>query len=163
MKAETIILGNVITMDEFKAALQTALPDGTIIIKSQGGGTLTYSTSQWRGNINSIDVAQMYEISVGAACTITLSGTVVNPAEHPAVINSGTNWIGFPVSESMSLTEAFVNFTPANGDIIKNQNASATYYFGNWYGQLKTLQPGKGYIYRSSANVNKTLVFPSPF
>ena len=152
-----------ITMDEFKAALQTALPDGTIIIKSQGGGTLTYSTSQWRGNINSIDVAQMYEISVGAACTITLRGTVVNPAEHPAVINSGTNWIGFPVSESMSLTEAFVNFTPANGDIIKNQNASATYYFGNWYGQLKTLQPGKGYIYRSSANVNKTLVFPSPF
>ena len=148
-----------ITLENLETALATALPEGQITIKSQFGGNVSYSNGQWRGSF-SLNVAQMYEIWVSSDCTITLSGAVVDPAEHPVSINNGSSWIGFPMSESMGLTEAFANFTPTNGDIIKNQNTSATYYSGTWYGALKNLQPGVGYIYKSMADTNKTLVFP---
>ena len=149
-----------ITLENLETALAAALPEGQITIKSQFGGNVSYSNGQWRGSF-SLNVAQMYEIWVSSDCTITLSGAVVDPAEHPVSINNGSSWIGFPVSESMGLTEAFANFTPTNGDIIKNQNTSATYYYGTWYGALKNLQPGVGYIYKSMADGTKSLVFPS--
>ena len=149
-----------ITLENLETALAAALPEGQITIKSQFGGNVSYSNGQWRGSF-SLNVAQMYEIWVSSDCTITLSGAVVDPAEHPVSINNGSSWIGFPMSESMGLTEAFANFTPTNGDIIKNQNTSATYYYGTWYGALKNLQPGVGYIYKSMADGTKSLVFPS--
>ena len=152
-----------ITVDELKSALQSALPSGPITIKSQGGGVLTYSGTQWRGSITAIDVSQMYEISVSADCVITLSGAVVDPAEHPVSIVNGSNWMGFPVSGSESLAEAFAGFTPSNGDVIKDQYKSATYYNGSWYGNLDALEPGHGYIYQSRATTSKTFTFPSPF
>ena len=150
-----------ITVDELKSALQSALPSGPITIKSQGGGVLTYSGTQWRGSITAIDVSQMYEISVSADCVITLSGAVVDPAEHPVSIVNGSNWMGFPVSGSESLAEAFAGFTPSNGDVIKDQYKSATYYNGSWYGNLDALEPGHGYIYQSRATTSKTFTFPS--
>ena len=150
-----------ITVGELEEAFEAALPDGQITIKSQHNGSLSYNGTQWRGGLTSIDVARMYEIFVSSNCTITLDGTLANPIEHPITINSGINWMGFPVSESMGLYAALVNLTPLNGDIIKDQRGSATYYNGTWYGALNTLEPGKGYIYKSNATTVKTFCFPA--
>ncbi|MBR3710569.1 MAG: choice-of-anchor J domain-containing protein [Bacteroidales bacterium] len=146
-----------ITLEDLQTALVAALPGTQITIKSQNNGSTIYyvSSNQWRGALESLDVAQMYEIYVSAACTITLNGAPVDPTEHPVTVHNGTNWIGFPHSESMSLNDAF-DFTPTNGDILKSKNNGSTIYTnGQWRGELTTLVPGQGYIYTSKASGSK--------
>lgn len=150
-----------ITLDQLKAAIGNALgTNGTAIIKSQNG-SLNYQNGSWRGNgIQNIDFSEMYEIKTSVACEITLTGAPLNPAEHTVTIRKGNNWVMYPLSESMSVTDAFAGLEPVNGDIVKSQAASATYRNGQWRGTLDMLNPGIGYIYKSQANGVKTFTFP---
>ena len=96
------------------------------------------------------------------ACEITVEGLPVDPADHPVTIKNGVNWIAFPLSESMTVINAFNGFPAINGDVVKSQNdGQANKTNTSWAGKLKNLEPGKGYIYKSKATENKTLVFPS--
>jgi predicted outer membrane repeat protein len=149
-----------ITLDNLKAALVTALPGATsITIKSQTGSTF-YDGSIWRGTLNALDVAQMYEIKVPSSCTITQTGIPIDPSEHPVTIAAnGNTWIGFPFGESKSLDDAFVSF-PVNGDIIKSKDGSAFYNGTMWRGVLTGLQPGQGYIYKSASGEVRTFTYP---
>ena len=151
-----------ITLDDLKAALTEALPDATsITIKSQTQST-SYNGNGWRGALNTIDIALMYEIYAPESCTITLSGLPINPTEHPVtIVANGNTWIGFPLNESMSVTTAFAGLNPANGDIIKSKEGRTTFNGTIWRGTFTTLEPGQGYIYKSNANEGKTFVFPS--
>ena len=148
-----------ITLDDLKAALLEALPGtNSITIRSKSQST-TYSNSRWRGQLNSLDVLQMYMIHVNNDCEITLEGYPIDPAEHPVTIAEGDNWIGFPFAQSMSVANAFAGFA-VNGDIIISQTASACYSNGTWKGTLKNLEPGQGYIYKSAASGDRTFVYP---
>ena len=150
-----------ITLDDLKAALVEALPGTTITIKSQNDGSTTYNGTRWRGSLDTFDVTQMYKIEVTTGCEIELEGMPLNPAEHPVTIVSGANWIGFPLSTSMTLTEAFAGFA-VNGDMVNAQSGSATYTHGQWRGTtLTTLEPGKGYIYQSNVTETRTFYFPT--
>ena len=99
-------------------------------------------------------------IILQSGCEITLQGMPMAPAAHPLTISNGTNWIGYPLNESMTLTEAFAGF-PANQDVVKSKTASATWNGHRWVGQLSNLVPGQGYIYQSKATGNKTFTFPT--
>ena len=150
-----------ITLDQLKSALVDALGNTSITIKSKNNGITVYNNGSWRGQLNLLDVTQMYRISVSAACEITLAGTPINPAEHPVIISSGYNWIGFPFSESKSLSDAFAGFA-ANGDIVKSKNNGIATYNGiQWRGTLNTLLPGQGYIYKSNVQGDRTFTFPA--
>ena len=111
------------------------------------------------------DVAALYKIIVAQDCEITLEGMPINPEEHPILIpGSGTaTWIGFPFSESMTLTNAFAGFAQ-NGDVIKSKEGNSTYSRGRWQGTaLTSLVPGQGYIYVSASNAaDRVLVYPTP-
>ena len=43
--------------------------------------------------------------------------------------------------------------------MIKAQNGFASFNGTSWKGSLKTLEPGKGYIYKSASNQTKTLTY----
>ena len=154
------------TLDDLKAALVEALPGTTsITIRSQNSGYTTYNGTRWRGSLGAIELTQMCMITVDAACEISLEGTAVDPAEHPIVIPKGVKWFAFPLSESMSINDAFAGFNPVNGDMIKSAgNGTATYNGSRWRGALSTLMPGQGYIFSSSNSVTESrpLVFPAP-
>ena len=151
-----------ITLDDLQAALRTALPNAanrSIKITSQNSGYSQNLGNNWNGQLKALDVAQMYMITVPSACEITLEGEPIDPAEHPVNIVVGSNWIGFPLQEVMTLNNAFAGFGTA-GDIVKSQtNGQATKRGNAWMGQLKNLVPGKGYIYNASAI--GTLTFPT--
>ena len=149
-----------ITMDDLKGALVEALPGSAIIITSQSSGSATYNGTRWRGNLSTMDVAQMYKISVEADCDITLTGTPVNPAEHPVAISNGSNWIAFPLSEPMTLSDAFAGFA-VSGDMVTGQSGTATYNGTRWRGVISTLEPGQGYVYTSGVAGIRTLTFPA--
>ena len=147
-----------ITLEDLEAALGT----NGISITSQNGSMTYMSGYGWDGDFNTLDLSKMYKIEVAEGCEIVLSGNVVNPANYTVTINKGANWMGFPVSHSMSLSEAFANFTPTSGDVVKSKNNGfATYLGSSWTGSLKTLEPGQGYIYNSKATETKTFSFPS--
>lgn len=149
-----------VTLDDLKAALVEALPGTSITIKSQTEKT-TYSPAnqRWSGKINNWDLSRMYKIKTATSCEITLEGASVDPSEHPITINSGANWIAYPFSTSMTVTDAFSGFVE-NGDRIKSQTKKTQFTNGRWQGQLNTLEPGRGYIYNSSVSEDRTFVFP---
>jgi hypothetical protein len=100
----------------------------------------------------------MYRIETQTEGEMTLTGTPINPAEHPITITNGANWIGFPLGESTSLVNAFAGFA-VSGDMIGSQNGNATYNGSTWRGNLSTLEPGQGYIYKSSVQDDRTFTF----
>ena len=148
-----------ITLDDLKAALVEALPNAAITIQSQTQNT-TYNpnNNRWSGRLTSLDVTQMYMITVPIACEITLEGMPLNPSEHPITITNGANWMAYPLSESMTLSDAFAGFS-LTGDVIQSQTQNANYGNGRWMGQLTTLEPGQGYIYKSSVQGDRTFIF----
>ena len=156
-----------ITLDDLEDALVAAYPNAStnaLIIKSNGNGQTAWNPTaqRWIGGLNAMDLTQMYMVKVATAGEITLQGLPINPAEHPVTIANGNNWIAFPLSESMTVTDAFAGF-PANGDVIKsNSGGQATWNStaNRWIGGLTTLEPGKGYIYNSKTSGNKVFTFP---
>jgi len=80
------------------------------------------------------DVVMPHEISVGA---ITLSIDIA----------SGWNWFSLNVEGDMSIGSVMASLTSSDGDFIKSQNSSSTYYddFG-WYGGLEVMAPTEGYM-----------------
>ena len=150
-----------ITLDDLKNALVEALPGTTITIKSRNNGYATYNGSMWRGVLSSLDVTQMYMIQACTACEITLEGMPINPAEHPVTIRPGVNWIAFPLSESMTIANAFAGFPVANDAIKSKSNGYTTFNGTMWRGTLNTLQSGAGYIYQSNATEDRTFTFPT--
>ena len=148
-----------ITLDELKEALVTAFPNGGITIKSKTQ-THTYNPNnqRWTGTFNTFDLGRMNIIKVAYDGTLTLRGLPVKPADHPLNIVPGSNYIAFPFKESMSLTDAFAGFA-VNGDKIKSKTATSAYTRDRWGNQIPTLEPGKGYIYISADEEDRTLIF----
>ena len=130
------------------------------MIKSSNSFT-SYTNGAWAGQLSNIDNESCYLILIDEALTTAFTGTPANPADHPVTINSGWNWIGYPCSQSMSIEEALVGFTPAEGDMIKSQNNFTTFSNGKWNGALSTFEPGQGFLYLSNSGESKVLVFPN--
>ena len=141
--------------------LEAALGSNATGITSQNDGFVSYINGLgWQGSLNSITSSKMYKIETDSEFSLTLTGTQVNPSEYLITLNPGDNWIGYPLSQSMSLSEAFAGANPMNGDKVSAYGAYAQYYNGTWYGELNLLQPGQGYVYKSNATTTKTYYFP---
>jgi len=149
----------VITLDDLKNALVTALPNKKIAIAAQDGTSLTYNRGRWTGDLETLDVTKMYIIQVAANCEITLEGEALVPAEHPITLNQGWNWIGYPGSESMSIEEALTGFRARNNDVIKGRTSFTKFTNGEWQGTLTAFEPGQGYQFGSGSARPRILVF----
>ena len=149
-------------LNSLKTALVEALPGTIITIESKTQKT-TYNpqNSRWTGSLI-LDLTQMYQIQVPSDCEMTLENSAIDPAEHPITINTGDNWIGFPLSKAMTVAEALAGFEVTGCDFISSQTAFAFYTGDTWRGTLTTLEPGKGYIYHSVSSNSRTFTFPTP-
>ena len=147
-------------LDALKAALE-ATGYAPITIQSKDDGLTTYNGTRWRGSLSALDVTQMYMVTVETDCEIVLEGMPVNPAEHPVIIHNGANWIAFPLSESMTITNAFAGFNVVSGDVVNSKSNGLATYTNRWRGTLTTLVPGQGYIYNSAATEDRVLTFPT--
>lgn len=146
--------------------LENSLGTAGVRIQGRNGYADQYEyqgTYSWYGTLNNITNEQMYKIRTNAACNAVMTGDAATAANHPITINSGWNWIGFPVNHSVSVENAMSGFTPVANDVIKGRNGYTTYidYSGYtmWYGTLNTLEPGQGYMYQSYGSTPRTLVF----
>ena len=119
-------------------------------------------TPQGGGSISDILPNTMYIIHSEGAITSSISGPMVDVSLVEITLNPGVNWIGYPLNTSLPVATALADVSPAENDVIKHYDgAFATYSGGTWHGTLRTLEPGKGYIYQSNASQTKTFVFPT--
>ena len=147
--------------------LENSLGTVGVRIQSLSDGRVDYYDVQggiWYGTLNTIYNEQMYKINTSTDITSELRGQYANPSTHPITIGNSWNWIGFPYNQAVSINVAMSGFTPNSLDQIKSfGDGYATYYvttnFTGWYGTLTMLQPGKGYMYYSSSEDSKTLVY----
>jgi hypothetical protein len=78
----------------------------------------------------------------------------------PIELGEGWNWLGFTPQNDGPTADALDSATTTDGDFIKNQGSSSTYYddFG-WYGGLDVMAPTEGYML--SVAEGSTLTYPN--
>ena len=145
-------------------SLENSLGTNGMMIKSQNDGYASYLEGfGWYGSLTTINNESTYQIRANEACTVEMTGSVANPAEHPIELHSGWTWVGYPVAVSMGVEDALAGIEPLSGDMLKSQNDGfASYLEGfGWYGSLSILNPGMGLMYKSNNSSPITLVYPN--
>jgi hypothetical protein len=126
--------------------IQSALGNNVLQIRSENG-TAT-------GNVTP---GQMLRIQTNAPCTLSLTGMRFTAAS--ITVNPGPNWFGY-IGVEAPISQALNGFPPSVDDKIISQDGGFAVYNGTeWEGTLTTLEPGKGYVYVSTAAWSKTIVF----
>ncbi len=138
--------------------LKSTLGENGIQIKSQTASTQYLPNGSWFGTLTTLENEKSYRVNVSGGVTTELSGTPVDPTEHPITLQPNWTWIGYPVNSTQSVTSAMSGFTPQTGDVIKSQGSSSFYTGAGWFPAMNMV-PGQGYLYKSSATENRTLTF----
>ena len=147
------------TLEEIEEVIAAKCGEATI--KSQTN-YVSYEGDQWLGAMPPLDNTNFFMVLVDQPMSLTLTGSRVNPTEHPVELMPGWNWIGYMLSRPMPLSEALSNLQPEQSDMIKSPFGYPTYnaVSGQWTGVLQTLEPGQGYMYLSTSTQVKSFVFP---
>lgn len=109
-------------------------------------GELVATDGILSGNITAITPAT-YKVRMSTNSQLTLSTALCDPEQFQYSLVTGWNWIPYIPTVELSLESAFENFTPKDGDVLKSKTAFSTYSDGQWVGNLKNMQPNKGYMY----------------
>ena len=123
---------------------------------------LTHSNGQWSASYSPIKPGQMMKVYLNTADTLYVIGDEVKPTDWPQTIaKQNSTWIGVPTQAAMTLDEAFAGIEPEEGDVVKDDDCASVFENNHWTGALTAILPGRGYVYTSMANQDKTLVFPA--
>ena len=131
----------------------TALPQNATRIVGQTAELVKDPVYGLIGNLKALQPDEAYKVQMDADSIHVMSGYEFNPTTG-IDLKSGWNWLGYPLSQTMSLSEAFVNMQPDDEDYIVGQDGFAQYANGTWTGTLQTLNPGMGYMYHSQSDKN---------
>lgn len=148
--------------------LQDALGDKVTQIKNQNG-FVYIENGIWEGNITTIDLTSMYMIYAIEPITISFTGKKINPSYYPITINKTWTWLGYLLTEPMSVKDALINLQPSDGDIIKRLDDVFIQYIEGvgWVEEdesnniFNTLNPGVGYQYYNYTQEEKSFTYPS--
>lgn len=143
--------------------LEEGLGEHGEFIQSRTGAMVeNFDGSFWWGDLNAVTNEDMYEVKTNAQVSVTMTGSVANPASHPITVAPGWNWIGYVSDATKSVDNALSSLTPNEDDVIQGRNAFSSYFPGwGWYGDLENMTPGQGYMYKSNGTASQTLVYPT--
>lgn len=113
------------------------------------------------GTLETAEVGVMYKINMDKDAVLNLIGSPIDPAKDSVSVKTGWNWIGFNSVSNMSLGAAFADLDPVDGDLVKSQTDFAIYQDYEWVGTLTSLNPGKGYMYKSASNKDRSFTYPA--
>ena len=115
-------------------------------IKSQFEAATWYDGIGWFGALATIEPQKMYKIKQTNPDELLLQGDEADPCT-PIVLNTGWNWVGYPLHSALTVADALESINPVENDIIKSQFETATFYEGyGWFGELTQLEPGEGFM-----------------
>lgn len=102
----------------------------------------------WSGTLTEIDPKETYKIKLSNEGSLTYGGAPIDYSNEEIEVQAGWNWIGYPIPFEMSVSEYLTSLNIVDGDYLKDQLKSTTYYdaVDDWFGQLSTMIPGNGYV-----------------
>ena len=103
------------------------------------------------GELSSLTPTQAYKIKMQKDAVLELNGKAAVTNENTITLSKGWNWIGYVSSISQTLEDALQNLQAEKNDVIKGEDSFAVYDGTAWKGSLRTLTPGKGYMYYSQS------------
>lgn len=114
---------------------------------------------QWIGTLSkhgALSNTQMYKVRSSKAQTLGLTGEAVHPTETTITLGAGWNYISYLPLVNMNVSDALKGYKAENGDVIKSQDAFATYSTANgWEGDLTTMTVGRGYMLKRGVNASQ--------
>ena len=152
------------TGNEVNSVLESINPNGVKIKNVSGYSEYIENielmgAKMWFGiGLSKLTGNTMYKLQMTAADTLVVEGEAYDNNDGVSLA-AGWNWIPYYRSFTLSLDDAFASVEPARNDQVKGQEGYAMYNGTTWNGTLKSLQPGKGYLYKSASQ--KTLNYPS--
>ena len=161
----SVYVNNKESKNAINKVLESINPNGAIIKSPSAYSEYLTALNKWyyeetvNDNISYISTRSMYKIRMNAADTLVVSGEQEEGAN--IAIGKGWNWIPYTRNFSMSLDDAFASTEPARNDLIKGQEGVAMYNGTEWNGTLKSLTPGKGYLYKHSSDKGTSISYPT--
>lgn len=98
------------------------------------------------GQLSELVADQSYKVHMSVPAQLTHKQAAWNPST-PIKLAEGWNWMGYPLDQVMTVTEAFELTEKTELDYIVGQEGFAQYDGTRWVGTLQKLTPGKGYLY----------------
>ncbi len=125
--------------------------DGDVLYAYEEGWiTATYYSDLpgWYGDLATVVPDKGYWYGANTAYTATIEGTKAGSRSVP--ITTGWNLVGYTRLNETGIDDLIQNVS--DGDVLyayKGEWITVTYYsdLPGWYGDLTTMQPGKGYWY----------------
>jgi hypothetical protein len=146
--------------DMTTAGLLNSIKSEVSIIKGKTAFEQPSATS-WIGSLKNLSIGEMYKLRTKEATSFSIIGEPVVASQNPITIKNGWNWIGCNTTYTMSVAEAFAGLTLENGDEVKGQTGFALYQDYEWIGTLKSITPGKGFMFYSKSGQDRTFCYPS--
>ena len=143
---------NWISHNQNAALSVEAVKPHALTIVSRTAELQKNSQQGWIGYLEELLPTEMYKVQATEASGIQLSGLLFNAAFRSIPLAKGWNWIGYPVVNVMSVSEALTKLKADEDDAIMSQDGIALFSDGNWTGTLTTMTPGIGYMYRSGSD-----------
>ena len=149
------------TGDMTVASLLEKIADDVVTIKSQYDGYLSYENNKWGGSLTgALSNVQMYAVKMKSDRTLRIVGQPVDPSSNQITVKEGWNWVGYYDRQVASVTDAFADMDPVNGDVVKGQYGVTYYDSIEWAGSLLMMEPGAGYVVKSIPSADRTFGYP---
>lgn len=132
-------------------SLLSPIKEATLTVKGADSQLVNNGESGWEGELSSLTPTQAYKIKMQKDAVLELNGKAAVTNENTITLSKGWNWIGYVSSISQTLEDALQNLQADKNDVIKGEDSFAVYDGTAWKGSLRTLTPGKGYMYYSQA------------
>lgn len=99
------------------------------------------------GGLKQMSSGVSYKLEARESFTTNFRGHLYSA---PVVLKKGWNWVAYPWTESRPVSTTITNAD--EGDYLISQHGFTEYVDGYWEGNLTTLTPGEGYLYKSSSD-----------
>lgn len=109
------------------------------------------------GTLTTLSASESYKVETSSATNRQRMSDIAWNPSTPIALQSGWNWLGYPVGQTMSVDEAFAPTKAEVLDVVVGQNGFAQFDGEKWVGTLETLSPGLGYMYQSQSK--KSVVY----
>ena len=106
----------------------------------------------------------MKRLSILLLLLAMISGNMNAMAQEVSILlRPGWNWIGYPYPESVDIDNVFGGFEPLPEDRIESIDGVSEYIAGfGWFGDVLSMEPGKGFMYYSNRTENVSVVLCAP-
>ncbi len=134
--------------------LEEGLSEHGLYIKSLNNGFVGKDGEDWYGTLRGLHNQNMYMIQTNAPVQVTMSGVCVNASQLEMNTAVGWNWIGYPLTSAQSVDNALTQLDANDGDVLKTMNKMSVFDVDGWYGSLRNMNPGQGYMFYSEQTHN---------